>query len=174
MFLVNPVLLPKADIHTLIYMFTHKFTLGRRRITQNHIHRLHMVKMQKTKISFYSPTFLSVCLSFFFSHSKALGRKRRERKRRRPLFAARLLKRLYRAWQRGPACPSLVVLFILCAIQGVSNALGLCVGKETTHHILSSVSSWGMGAWGAVEQKGDKKQTYRRPRLFKAEMHKGL
>lgn len=76
---------------------------------------------------------------------KTLGRERKEVERRRLLFAARLLKRLYRAWQRGPACPSLIVLFILCAVQGVSNALGLCVGRETTHHILSSVPSWGGG-----------------------------
>lgn len=76
---------------------------------------------------------------------KTLGRERKEVKRRRLLFAARLLKRLYRAWQRGPACPSLIALFILCAVQGVSNALGLCVGRETTHHILSSVPSGGLG-----------------------------
>lgn len=84
---------------------------------------------------------------FFLSLSlcSALGRKSEEQKRRRLLFAARLLKRLYRAWQRGPACPSFIVLFILCAVQGVSNALGLCVGRETTHHILSSVQSGGMG-----------------------------
>ena len=142
---------------------------------------------QKTKISFYSVSlsfcvffFLSLSLSLSLSRCTALGRKRREPKRRRPLFAARLLKRLYRAWQRGPACPSLVVLFILCAVQGVSNALGLCVGRETTHHILSSVPSWGDGGigvggcLGGGQQRGDKKQTYREPRLFKAATHKGL
>lgn len=136
-------------------------------------------EMQKTKISFYSVSSSLCCLSL----CKALGRERKELGRRRLLFAARLLKRLYRAWQRGPACPSFIVLFILCAVQGVSNALGLCVGRETTHHILSSVPSWGLG-WGGVWWRGnytreevgggDKKQTLRGPRLFKATMHKGL
>lgn len=90
-------------------------------------------------------------LSLSLSLCSTLGRKSEEQRRRRLLFAARLLKRLYRAWQRGPACPSLIALFILCAVQGVSNALGLCVGRETTHHILSSVPSWGMGG---VEDQG--------------------
>lgn len=106
------------------------------------------VKTRKTKTSFDSVRFslcFSVCLSPSFLLCSALGRKSEEQKRSRLLFATRLLKRLYRAWQRGPACPSLIALFILCAVQGVSNALGLCVGRETTHHILSSVPHWGMG-----------------------------
>lgn len=105
------------------------------------------IKTQNKNIFLLSqPLFLS--LIFFSLSLQGPGKKKKEQKRRRPLFAARLLKRLYRAWQRGPACPSLVVLFILCAVQGVSNALGLCVGRETTHHILSSVPSWGMGGLG--------------------------
>lgn len=111
-------------------------------------------EIQKTKISFYSVSSsfcrlcmcLCACTCVCARARKTLGRERKEVERRRLLFAARLLKRLYRAWQRGPACPSLIVLFILCAVQGVSNALGLCVGRETTHHILSSVPSW--GGWG--------------------------
>lgn len=109
------------------------------------------LKTPKTKISFDSVRFslcssVSLSLSLACSLRSALGRKSEEQKRRRLLFAARLLKRLYRAWQRGPACPSLIALFILCAVQGVSNAQGLCVGRETTHHILSSVPRWGMGS----------------------------
>jgi len=148
-------------------------------LPKNHIQRSPGGKSGEDKNIFLLSQSLLQFL-FFSSHCKALGRKRREENRRRPLFAARLLKRLYRAWQRGLACPSLVVLFILCAVQGVSNALGLCVVRETTHHILSSVPSWGMGRlkeeWGGctTEGVGDKKQTYRRPPLFKAVMHKGL
>ena len=135
-------------------------------------------KHRRQKYLFTQSVSLFFCLLFFFFLSFAARpwEEKEESRRRRPLFAARLLKRLYRAWQRGPACPSLVVLFILCAVQGVSNALGLCVGRETTHHILSSVPNWGMGGLreGAVQQRGDKKQTYRGPRLFKAAMHKGF
>lgn len=167
--MVNPILAPKADIQMLIYVFTRTFTQSTSQETQHYPESHLYVSTQKTKISFYL-----VC---FFSTSRFLLQGPGKKKRRRPLFAARLLKRLYRAWQRGSACPSLVVLFILCGVQGVSNALRLCVGRETTHHILSSVLRWGMGGGGlrrAVQQKGDKKQTYRRPRLFKVAMHKGL
>lgn len=127
----------------------------------------------------------SLYVSVFVSRAprSALGRTSEEQKRSRLLFAARLLKRLYRAWQRGPPCPSLIALFILCAVQGVSNALGLCVGRETTHHILSSVPRWGMGSRGlggynrsdgGGRKGGGEKQTYRGPWFFKAAVHKGL
>lgn len=99
-----------------------------------------------SQLLFMPSVYVFVCVHVRVHARKTLGRERKEVERRRLLFAARLLKRLYRAWQRGPACPSLIVLFILCAVQGVSNALGLCVGRETTHHILSSVPSW--GGWG--------------------------
>lgn len=76
---------------------------------------------------------------------------------RRPVFA-RLLKRLYRAWQRGLACPSLVVLFILCAVQGVSNAVRLCVvrGDNTSHSVLClKLGGWGRWEGGeAVQLRG--------------------
>lgn len=116
-----------------------------------------MAKGAKNK-KIFKPLFLF--LISLSSLCKALGRKRKAARRRRPLFTARLLKRLYRAWQRGVACPSLVVLFILCVVQGVSNALGLCVVRETTHCILSSVPSWGMGRYkgkGPVQQRGGHK-----------------
>lgn len=99
-----------------------------------------------SQLLFMPSVYVFVCVRVRVRARKTLGRERKEVERRRLLFAARLLKRLYRAWQRGPACPSLIVLFILCAVQGVSNALGLCVRRETTHHILSSVPSW--GGWG--------------------------
>lgn len=124
-----------------------------------------LVKTRKCLLTRFS---FSVSVSLSLSLCSALERKSEKQTRRRLLFTARLLKRLYRAWQRGSACPSLIALFILCAVQGVSNALGLCVRRETTHCILSSVPRWGMGSCRSGynrsdggERGGDKKQTYR-------------
>lgn len=84
----------------------------------------------------------------FLMQDPGRGEKNGER-RARPVFV-RLLKRLYRARQRGFACPSFIVLFILCAVQGVSNAQSLCVvrGDDTSH----SVPYLKLGGWGRVKE----------------------
>lgn len=165
MFLVNPMLIPKADIQMLIWEFTCKFGLSTLLQTQHYPKSHSSVsckKEVKTQTKYIFTQTASLSVAYFFSLVarpwKEKKKRAEEKKRRRPLFAARLLKRLYRAWQRSLACPSLVVLFILCAVQGVSNALLLCVERETTHHILSSVPSWGMGRlWGGVYNRGGTK-----------------
>lgn len=114
----------------------------------------HKYNKRKTKILYFSLSFPPFLFSFFFCHSRTLGRKRRSG-RGGPLLTARLLKRLYRAWQRGPACPNLAALFILCAVQGVSNALGLCVGEgdDTSHSVFCLLSLVGGDGDGGTTKR---------------------
>ena len=142
---------------------------------------------QKTKISFYSVS-LSFCLFFSLPLSLSLSRALHgpgKKKKRAEEKKATVCCSTFEASLSGLAAWSCVskprrAFHPLCCPRCVQCTAALCgEGDDTSHSVFCpELGGWGDWGWrvlgGAVQQRGDKKQTYRGPRLFKAAMHKGL
>ena len=136
------------------------------------------VKARKTQISFNSVS-LSFCLSFSLSLQGPGKKKKRAEEKKATVCCS-----TFEASLSGLAAWSCVskprrAFHPLCCPRCVQCTEALCVeGDDTSHSVFCPELGDGGGlGWvggGGRTTEGDKKQTYRGPRLFKAAKHKGL
>lgn len=154
-------------------MCLHKCTLICSAVDRNRSHRPRAAKKYRKQEYLFTPCF-SLSVSLFFSLSLSLQgpEKKNNNVRRRSCSTFEASLSGLAAW----SCVSKPrrAFHPLCCPRCVQCTGALCgEGDDTSHSVFCpELRGGGVGA-GGVEQRGDKKQTYRRLRLFKAAMHKG-